>query len=355
MIFDRAIEFVILNIFILLFSILILVSYIYISLFVNSIKKKRYDKTYAFLQNVVLDFIQNDRDFDKMNQVLTNEYKVIIAIDIMIQYSKANDVNISHKFEKAGFDRVLIDKMKKRASLRLIKGLAYMQSVQAYDVLKSALASDDFEIKYMSFYALSKLDLNAEQLNEMIQTLVKSEIMRDRIIEILFNLDLPFEKYMDLLKVQDTDLGKIVFMHVIQKKQELLQEQYSDRIVDFLDGSKEVRISAIYTLTCSKNEKYIDILKVIYDEEKEWEVRSVIAKGLRNIKSEKAMIALKSMVYDHAWWVKFNAFESFIYMGIEGVNILIDLSLDRENQKVSDLAYYFLNANKEVYNTIKNI
>jgi HEAT repeat protein len=302
-----------------------------------------------------MDFIRNDDELETMQRVLTSKYKIHIAIDIMIQYSRANSANLSHKFEKAGFHHILIEKMKKRTTLRLIKGLAQMQSVQAYDVLKSAIASDDFEIKYMSFYALSKLDLNEHQLNEMVHSLIKSEIMRDRIIEVLFNLDLPFEKYMDLLQMQETDIGKIVFMRVIQKNQELLQEQHSDRLLDFLDGSKEVRISAIGTLSSSKNEKYIDIFKIIFEEEKEWEVRSAIAKGLRNFKCESSMDALKRMVYDDAWWVKFNAFESLIYMGIDGVGILIDLSLDRENQKISDLAYYFLNANKEVYNTIKNV
>ena len=355
MVSNRVIDFIVLNIYILLAGIVLIVSFIYISILVNFIKKNRYDKTYNLLKTDVMKFIKKDSKLEKMQQVLTDKYKKNIAIDIMLHYSKRNNVNISCKFEKAGFHLILIEKMKKKNSLKLIKDIAQMQSVETYDILKSATTSSDFEIKYMSFYALSKLELNEIQLKEMTSLLIKSEIMRDRIIEIVFNLNLTFNQYMNLLYEQETELGKLVFMRVVQEKQEIQQEQNSDRIIRFLEDSKEVKISAISLLSRSKNEKYIDIFVELFQTEKEWEVRSEIAKGLRNIKGKRTIEALKDMVYDSAWWVKFNAIESLIYMGIDGVNLLIDLSLDSENKKISDLAYYFLNANKEVYNTIRKI
>lgn len=61
------------------------------------------------------------------------------------------------------------------------------------------------------------------------------------------------------------------------------------------------------------------------------------------------------MTKDTEWWVRYDAMKSIIAMGDEGLFSLIDLSLEVKDRNISDLAYYFLNANTDVYNTVKNI
>ena len=117
---------------------------------------------------------------------------------------------------------------------------------------------------------------------------------------------------------------------------------------------KEVRISAVLTLANSQNMKYLPMLAEIYESEKEWEVRAAIAKSLVSFPPKRIIEILKKMIYDEQWWVRFNAVEVLARTGSEGIDLLIDLSLDESNEKVSNLAYYILNSNKNVYETIQN-
>ena len=80
-----------------------------------------------------------------------------------------------------------------------------------------------------------------------------------------------------------------------------------------------------------------------------------VAKGLSNFSMEPVKDILLKMTKDAEWWVRYNAVKSIVAMGEEGLFILIDLSLEKENKNVADLAYYFLNSNKHVYNIVKNL
>ena len=80
-----------------------------------------------------------------------------------------------------------------------------------------------------------------------------------------------------------------------------------------------------------------------------------VAKGLSSFPFPRVKETLLKMTRDEQWWVRFNAIKSIVAMGEEGVFTLIDLSLDKTDSRIADLAYYFLNANADVYNVVKNI
>ena len=69
--------------------------------------------------------------------------------------------------------------------------------------------------------------------------------------------------------------------------------------------------------------------------------------------STELIILLKQMLYDSNWWVRFNAAEVLARKGLPGIDALVDISLNDQDEKAADLAYYILNANQTVYQTIQ--
>lgn len=355
MFLNNSMSFVILNIYVLTMINLLLLAAIYYLVLKDIIYKKRYNKAETKIKPFVILYIKDEKNKDKLLQNVKGKFSREVVIDILIEYSRENDVDLSSKFESLGYDELLIKKAKNDLNPSIIKKLAYMRSPKSFQVLKEGIKSKDFDIEYMSFYALSLIKLDDENKKFLIDNILKSNIMRDRIIEIVTNLKLSFDEYVDILEQQDKEIGKVVFLRVLENKEELLKEENSEKILKYLYDEKEVKISAILTMCSSKNIKYVKLIKDIYNSESSWEVKISIAKGLKNFPLRFVQDVLMEMVYDESWWVRFNACETLINMGIQGIDILVELALDRENKNVSDLAYYFLNADKNVYETIKKI
>jgi len=185
--------------------------------------------------------------------------------------------------------------------------------------------------------------------------LIRSNILRDRSIEILRQFDLGFDELLELLEKEELVKGKVIYIKAMMNKDDIKREAYSDRLEKFLEGHREVRIAAIQALSNSQNEKYVGALTKIYDTADSWQVRVAVAKGLSNFKFTCVKDVLLKMTKDSEWWVRYNAIKSIVAMGDDGLFSLIDLSLDASDDRISDLAYYFLNANQDVYNTVKNI
>lgn len=347
-------SFIVLNIYVLLLINGLLVSTIFFTVVKDKLKRYRYNKAYGKLQPIVLRFLQKGDNVRKIKTLTSKKYNFNVVLDIMVEYTKKNNIEIISKFETINSMEHLLKKAKQGIDLNLIRKFALIKSPKAYDILMEWSDSEDFEEKYPSFYALSLLKLEKNQIYPVINKLINSNISRDRQIEILNNFNLSIEEYFHLLSKQQTDLGKVVLLRVLQSKREIQQENYSERIIPYLIMDKEVRISGVLTLATSRNLKYLPLLVDIYKKDIAWEVRASIAKSLINFPPENIIEVLKQMIYDQEWWVRFNAFETLAMLGEEGINILIDLSLDTSNEKVSNLAYYMLNSNKHVFNTMKN-
>lgn len=348
-------SFIILNIYFLIVVDLALLIAIYYEIIMDKVKTKRYKKALTNLKSKVLTYIEKGDKLLEVEKALKSDFIKNVVIDIMVEYSENNNVDISEKFIKLKLDATLIKKIHRRASIVYVRKLAFMRASTAYDTLLELTESEDLDISYMSFFALSLIDLPKDKKEVAVKKLVISEILSDRIIEILNRYDLKFEDWLDLLEKEETIEGKVIFIINIMSKGEIKKEEYSDRLQNFLEDKKEVKIAAILALCSSKNEKYIEELIKVYESEESWEVRVTIAKGLSSFSMKPVKAILLKMTKDTEWWVRYNAVKSIVAMGEEGLFTLIDLSLEKEDKNVADLAYYFLNSNKDVYNVVKNL
>jgi len=348
-------SFIILNIYFLIIVNIALLLAIYYQITMDKVKIKRYGKILIDLKPKVLAYIENEDKLLEVEKSLKTYFIKSVVIDIMVDYSESSNVDISKKFIKLKLDTILIKKIQRKASIVYVRKLAFMRVEGAYDTLLELTDSEDLDISYMSFFALSLIDLPDDKKEIAIKKLVISEILSDRIIEILSRYNLKFDKWLELLEKEETIEGKVIFIKNITSKEDIINEKNSDRLKPFLKDKKEVKIAAILALCTSKNEKYIDELIKIYETEENWEVRVTVAKGLSSFSMGPVKDILLKMTKDAEWWVRYNAVKSIVAMGEEGLFILIDLSLEKEDKNVADLAYYFLNSNKHVYNIVKNL
>ncbi|MEA4827018.1 MAG: HEAT repeat domain-containing protein [Clostridium sp.] len=348
-------SFIFFNIYFLIVVDIFLLLGIYFEIIKNKVRTKHYEKAYEKLKSKILDYIKNEDKILEIQQLLNKDFNKNVAIDIMVNYSQENDVDISEKFIKLNLDRFIIDKIREKAKIDYIKKLSFMRVETAYDTLLKLSSSEDLDISYISFFGLSMINNEKWKKEIVIKKLIYSNILSDRIIEILNRFQLSFEHWLELLEKEESTNGKVIFIKTITPKEEMKKVENSDRLLKFLDDQVEVKISTILALCNSKNDKYVDKLKDIYESEENWQVRVIIAKGFRNFKFDKVKDVLLKMTKDKEWWVRYNALKSIVAMGEEGVFTLIDLSLEKEDKNISDLAYYFLNSNREVYNIVKNI
>ncbi len=183
--------------------------------------------------------------------------------------------------------------------------------------------------------------------------LFKSNNLRDRMIEMLLEMKLSTEEYLDLLEHQVTELSKTVILRVLAAKiSPTTEPTLTDRILPFLEDTKEVKIGSIVAIAKSENSIYFERFQTLYYTEQQWEVRAAIAKAMNSFSHENEIMLLKQMTNDSNWWVRFNASEVLSRKGREGVNALIDISLDSQNEESSKLAFSFLDNNKNVHTTV---
>ena len=348
-------SFIILNIYFLIIVDIALMISIYYQIINDKVKNYKYEKALINLKPKVLDYIKDEEKLLEVQKLLKTNYVKNVVTDIMVDYCEENNVDINKKFINLKLDFMLIKKIQRKVRIVYLRKIVFMRVASAYNILIELAESEDLDISYMSFWGLSLIELPTDKIEITIKKLVASNIVRDRIIEILSRYNLKFEEWLELLEKEETIEGKIIFIKNIMPKEEIKDEKNSDRLRKFLNDEKEVKIAAILTLSNSKNEKYIDELIKVYENEENWEVRVAVAKGFSNFKLARVKDTLLKMTKDKEWWVRYDAIKSIVAMGDEGLFTLIDLSLEVEDKNVADLAYYFLNSNKDVYNTVKNI
>jgi len=203
--------------------------------------------------------------------------------------------------------------------------------------------------------------MNFIQIKEYIDVLIDSNILRDRMIEMIDNLSLNTEIYFTLLEKEERILGKVVLLRVLEDKLYKGTNVIKDKVASFLidsENSLEIRIAAVVALAATEEIKYQDLLMDQYTLEKAWEVRAAIAKAMQHFSeehSEMQVEVLKKMMYDENYWVRFNAGEVLARKGFLGIDALIDISINSENKEAADLAFYILDAHESVNKSISDI
>jgi hypothetical protein len=348
-------SFILINIYLLIIINSILLIAIYYKLIKTRAIKNLYEKTLQELTPDIYKSLAVRGNIPMLKEKIKSSFKKRAAIDILDEYSENNDADISEIVKELELDSFLINKIKRRPNIKYLKKLSFMRVDSAYEILLKNSDSEDMDIRYTSYFGLSMLKVDDEKENYIIQKLIRSDILSDRIIEILNRVDIKFEKLLDLLDIEDSETGKIILLKTILERDKLNDEKNTNKLAKFLYDTKEVRIAAVSILCKSKNEKYLDELYRIFKNEQEWEVKAAIAKGMANFEWKNTKDKLLYMIHDKEWWVRFNAAKSISLAGEDGIYTLIDLSVDKNNDNISALAYYFLNSNKDIYETVKNI
>jgi hypothetical protein len=352
---DKIQTLVILNIIVLLFIIVLILIVIYYQTIRDQMYLKKYQTTTDEIKPMVLKTVENRFYLPELQSLLNTRFKRTVAMNILIEYSEKRDVDLSILFIQLKMDMPLIQKLSKRTNMKHLKKLVLMRVNSAYDILHKLASSENLDISYISYFGLALMDLPMDQKEQVIQSLIQSNIVSDRIVEILSKFKMGFLKWMELLLNETTSIGKTIYMKNIMTKDEILHENYTDCILPFLNDEREIKIAAINIISNSENEKYLKNLIQLYENEVDWQVRVAVTKGLRKFRFSLVKDILLKMTGDTQWWVRYNAIKSIVAMGEEGIYTLIDLTLDVKNKSVSDLAYYFLNSNRDVYNIVKGI
>lgn len=345
--------FILSNIYVLLIVNIGLLLTIYIRIFKSRIREKMNNNIRAELSLAIAHYLVN-RNFNDLKLIVKNKNRKLIAIDIINEQSESTN-DRRELITKLELDTFLIHLTKRKENLNYLRKLAFMKVPTAYDVLLHHTHSSDIEVQYISFFGLLLMDIQNIRKYHIVHQLIKTNIYSDRIIEILEKSNLHIEDWIELLENEDSDIGKIIILKILAEQEEIVMQQYSDRILKYLDAAKEIKIAAITALCSSKNEEYLEKLYDLYMKEDMWEVRATITKGMVNFDAKRTKEMLLLMIKDKEWWVRFNAARTISLMGEEGIYTLIDLSIDKSNENTAALAYYFLNSNKDIYETVKKL
>ena len=324
-------------------------------------RDKSYKKMYDVLLPDVIDYLKLQEL--KPNNLLYDgsELKNDVIINLIKTNAKSTLLTARQAFEDLGYVDGVIEKAEKKLTLKKIKQLGVMGSPKAFPILIQGTSKDDFEVVYQSCYALSLLPMKEQEAEKYVTVLLHTNILRDRMIEMIKNLSLSIDVYWRLLLSQKTELGKVVLLRVLEDRFHKADPIIMEAVADILNdpqSSKEIRIAAVVALAATQNKNYVQLLLDHYRREEAWEVRAAVAKALNKYTEEtsgdKSKIhILKEMMYDSSWWVRFNAAEVLARKGLTGIDALVDISLNSDDQQASDLAFYILDANYSVNESLR--
>lgn len=348
--------FIMFNIYILLIVNCVILFAIYVRIIKVRINEHRYHRVKSELYEAVQKQLHSPFITIDLKSKIKSKYRKMIMIDILTGISEKENKDLSKMINQLELDLFLIERLKLRQNLKYLRKLALMKGSESYPTFFKYAISPDIDVQYICFFGLSLLQkIEKEKKYKVAKEVIKSELFIDRIIEILSNMDLTIEDWLLLLESEESEHGIIIYLKIIADLEEIKNLNYSNKILNYLNEEKEVRIAAITALCNSKNEIYIEKLYELYQNDEVWEVRAAIARGMANFVVYAIKDKLLEMLKDSMWWVRFNAARAISLMGEEGLYTLIDLSVDNTDEQVAALAYYFLNANNDIHETIRKM
>lgn len=322
-------------------------------------KQKKINQWHETLLPEVQEYLQKDAIKNSVIIYDGNDLKTKVMLDLLQNTIQLDAEKMRQVCEELGYVDGVLKKAKRRLNLHWIKQLGFMRSPKAFDLLMKGTEKADFEMAYQCYYAISLLPLTEERASAYVARLIKSGIMRDRMIEMLNNLTFEAEVYWRLLKLQETELGIVTLLRVLENRLESAEGPIEKGILRYLqddESSKEIRVASVVALASLEEEAVLKPMYERYRNEEAWEVRAAIAKAMNRFTVEDSLeqiLLLKEMLYDSNWWVRFNAAEVLARKGLPGIDALVDISLNEDDPEAADLAYYILNANQSVSHTIQ--
>lgn len=316
---------------------------------------RRYSRMYKKLTPII-GTCTDISDTSKKISALKTFWNTAIIFEVLTNFSIEQQKSCKELFTVLGYTDEILKRAKKELTPKDVKWFGLIQIEEAIPLLFNAAQSKDFELSFHCYQSLAKIPMNLEDRLNYLNLLFKSNNLRDRMIEMLLEMKLSTEEYLDLLEHQVTELSKTVILRVLAAKiMPSTEVSLTDRLLPFLEDTKEVKIGSIVAIAKSENSIYFERFEMLYYIEEHWEVRAAIAKAMNSFSHENEILLLKQMTKDSNWWVRFNASEVLSRKGRDGVNALIDISLDHENEDASKLAFSFLDTNKNIHTTITEV
>ncbi len=316
---------------------------------------RRYSRMYKKLTPII-GTCTDISDTSKKIAALKTFWNTAIIFEVLTNFSIEQQKSCKELFTVLGYTDEILKRAKKELTPKDVKWFGLIQIEEAIPLLFNAAQSKDFELSFHCYQSLAKIPMNLEDRLNYLTLLFKSNNLRDRMIEMLLEMKLSTEEYLNLLEHQVTELSKTVILRVLAAKiMPSTEVALTDRLLPFLEDTKEVKIGSIVAIAKSENSIYFERFEMLYYIEEHWEVRAAIAKAMNSFSHENEILLLKQMTKDSNWWVRFNASEVLSRKGRDGVNALIDISLDHENEDASKLAFSFLDTNKNIHTTITEV
>jgi hypothetical protein len=259
-------------------------------------------------------------------------------------------------FDEAGFTQEKLKHLAKTKDLQTIKDLSIIKSPLAYETLFELLDSPSSEVTYRAAYALANIELDPIQQKDVIETLIHTNIVVDRVIEIIEIINPPVKDYFNLLKQQCNTRGKIILLHFLknklknkdttyrflQKKIQIDNQKIIEKVLPFIFDEDDVAASAVLVLAETKEMIALEAILEKNRGSTTEVVKISIAKALCLFLPQKVIPYLRKMIDTETWWVKFHAFESLLKLGKEGYNEILSISMNAENPVQADLAYQMI-------------
>ena len=312
---------------------------------------RRYSRMYKKLTPII-GTCTDISDTSKKIAALKTFWNTAIIFEVLTNFSIEQQKSCKELFTVLGYTDEILKRAKKELTPKDVKWFGLIQIEEAIPLLFNAAQSKDFELSFHCYQSLAKIPMTLEDRLNYLTLLFKSNNLRDRMIEMLLEMKLSTEEYLNLLEHQVTELSKTVILSVLAAKiMPSTEVALTDRLLPFLEDTKEVKIGSIVAIAKSENSIYFERFEMLYYIEEHWEVRAAIAKAMNSFSHENEILLLKQMTKDSNWWVRFNASEVLSRKGRDGVNALIDISLDHENEDASKLAFSFLDTNKNIHTT----
>ncbi len=330
-------------------------------------REKKYHEYEAKMLSEIKYSMMNDPPKVFLSKFLDQHKRSFIyRLLLTLAEEKGEDYHII--FDEAGFTQEKIIRLSKGPNLETIKELSIIRSPLAYNVLFEMLDSPHSEVSYRAAYALANIELDALQQKEVIETLIHTSIVQDRVIEIIDIINPPMEDYFTLLKQQRNIRGKSILLHFLKNKMKNKDTTYRylqkkirtgntkliEHVLPFIYDEDEVANSAILVLAETRETEALEIILEKYRITNSDNVKITIARSLYHFLPQKVIPYLRKMIDQETWWVKFHAFESLLKLGPEGYKEITSISMNAENPIQADLAYQMIEGKQKTFRMIKS-
>lgn len=281
---------------------------------------------------------------------------------LMLSIAKQKDYDFHGMFDEMGFTDEEMAKVAKNNDLQSLKDLSIIKSPRSYLLLLSLLKSDTLEASYRAGYAIASLKLTPDQQMEVVRILLDSNIVTQKVIEIVDLMSPPLEDFFPLLQEQETDRGKLILLSYLYhkltdqssqykylQKQLLLQaERVCNTVKPYLRESEEVTIATIKVLGNTKHKKALALLTNLLSQNPSSNIKAAIAQELDKFSWEDTLEPLKDMAQDRNYWVRLNAYETLSNLGENGKKAILEISKTSPYPSTNFLVYQLLSQNENL-------